>query len=69
MSRASGEATMTVGGFLQFHLVSMTQAQRHRDAVESRIFTAETCNSALAQPADVYDKVSCNLLASAHPPF
>lgn len=32
-------------------------------------FALETCDSALAQPADVYDKVSYNLLASAHSPF
>jgi hypothetical protein len=28
-------------------------------AVESRIFTAETCNSALAQTVDENDKMSC----------
>ena len=29
---------------------------------ESRIFTLKTCNSALAQPVDDTDKVSCRML-------
>jgi hypothetical protein len=36
--------------------------QRRRHAVESRILTLKTCNSALALPVDDNDKVSCRTL-------